>query len=211
MIISLIGMSNAGKTYWSKKLEAGGFTRFSCDDIIEKKLEKELKKLGFSGINDIAKWMGQPYETQYPQTSKKYLEFEKESLEEIIKILEGKPVHENIVIDTTGSVIYAGNGIMKQLRRLSKIVYLDIPESVKRQMRELYFQNPKPVIWGGSFKKAEDESDIEALKRCYPHLLEYRTNRYKEVAHLKLDYFLIRKPGFTIDDFLRLIRIGLDS
>ena len=66
-------MSGSGKSYWSKKLQAKGFKRFCCDDLIEKKLENELKKLGYSGIQDVAKWMGQPFDTQYLRSSKEYL------------------------------------------------------------------------------------------------------------------------------------------
>ncbi|MBD3202988.1 hypothetical protein GF327_01730, partial [Candidatus Woesearchaeota archaeon] len=66
MIISMIGMSNSGKTYWSKKLEKKyNFQRYTCDDIIRKKLKKILKKQGFSGIKDVSEWMGQPYEKRY--------------------------------------------------------------------------------------------------------------------------------------------------
>lgn len=206
MILTLIGMSNCGKTYWSKKLEEIGFTRFSCDDLIESKLEKELKNLGYSGIADVAKWMGQPFESQYRETSKKYLAFEKESLSGIIQILSKKSVYENIVVDSTGSVIYAGDKIMEHLRSLSIIVYLDTPEEVIRDLGRIFFKNPKPVIWGDKYIKREKESDAEALKRCYPSLLNYRCKEYRKYAYIELNYFLLRKPNFTVDDFLMMVQ-----
>lgn len=205
MIISLIGMSNSGKTYWSKKLESAGFIRFSCDDYIEDKLSKELKKLGYSGISDVSKWMGQPYEKQYPQASKKYLNFEVESLNEIIRKLEKGNIGKDMVIDTTGSVIYTGDKIMKDLARLSTIIYLDTPPEVRQKMCQLYFQNPKPVIWGDSFKKVNGERDVETLKICYPNLLEYRSKKYKKYARATLDYFLLRKQDITVNDFFELM------
>lgn len=205
MIISLIGMSNSGKTYWAKKLEKVGFYRFSCDDFIKQKLEKELRNLGFSGIRDVAKWLGQPYQKQYFPNSKKYLDFEIESLKEIMGKVKKGVISENTVIDTTGSVIYSGNKIMEDLAKSSIILYLDTPSSIKQRMCELYFQSPKPVIWGDSFKKINGESDLETLKLCYPNLLEYRNRKYKRYAKIILDYFLLRKPNFSANDFLTLI------
>lgn len=208
MILFLMGMSNSGKTYWSKKLEAVGFERLSCDDFIEKKLKKELKDLNLSGIDGVAKWLGQPFERQYPKTSRKYLRFEKESLIWIIKklkTLKKQSYHHNIVIDTTGSAIYTGEQILEKLRKLSIIVYLETPASVIKKMCKLYFQNPKPVIWGESFNRLEGETPMEALKRCYPHLLDYRRKKYQKYAHITLDYFLLRRPNFGIEDFLKII------
>lgn len=206
MIISLIGMSNSGKTYWAKKLETIGFLRLSCDDYIEKKLDKELKTMGYSGIHDVSKWMGQPYEEKYLQTSKKYLDFEIESLCEIIRKLKSGSIGQNIVVDTTGSVIYTGDKIMEELARLSKILYLDTPPEIKKKMYEIYFRNPKPVIWGDSFKRTNGESDLEVLKICYPNLLEFRSNKYKKYANITLNYFLLRKRNLTANDFLKFIQ-----
>lgn len=205
MIISLIGMSNSGKTFWARKLESAGFQRYSCDDLIEKKLDKELKKSGFLGIHDVAKWMGQPYEKRYQTTSRKYLEFEKVSLLEIFDKIKNDKLNRNVVVDTTGSVIYTGEDIMESLRRLTTVVYLDTPFRMKQQMCELYFANPKPVIWGDKFQKQNGETDMETLRFCYPLLLEYRCRQYKKHANIRLDYFLLRQSGFSSDDFLKLV------
>ncbi len=210
MIISLIGMSNSGKTYWSKKLEAIGFKLFSCDDYIRIKLGTVLKHFGFSGFSDVARWMGQPFDKQYLETSKKYLEFERESLDIILRHLEFGTRYQNIVVDTTGSIIYTGNDIIEELSKLTTIIYLDTPITVRQEMCKLYFQNPKPVLWGDMYKKRNGESDEKALKRCYPDLLNFRSKKYKKYAHITLDYFLIRQPGITTDDFLRLLQGNYD-
>ena len=74
MHITLIGMSNIGKTHWSNLLVTErGFTKIDCDFRIEQKLGPELTKLGYHGIRDVAKWMGQPFDPQYPETSRKFL------------------------------------------------------------------------------------------------------------------------------------------
>lgn len=205
MKISLIGMSNSGKTHWSTKLEEQGFKRFCCDDMIEKKLGSELKRLGYSGIEDVAKWMGQPYDEQYPQTSKKYLDFEKEVMHEIIDYLQTAHNEETIVVDTTGSAIYTGDTIMTQLANLTKVVYLDTPDSVKKEMYEAYIANPKPVIWGDSYNQQPNETENQALARCYPELLAYRTDKYKYYAHETVPYEVQRSEGFTIKDFYLLL------
>src|SRR5258706_6711991 len=119
MKISLIGMSGSGKTYWSEKLAQKGFTIFCCDALIEKKLGVELTSLGYNGIEDVAKWMGQPFSAQYKQTSKRYLQFEQEVMEEFLQFLEKTKDDENIVIDTTGSVIYLDKNIIKKLSQLT--------------------------------------------------------------------------------------------
>lgn len=198
-------MSNSGKSHWAQKLESIGFKRFSCDEIIEKKLAKELKVLGFSGINDLARWMGQPYEKKYSENSQKYLELERESLEIITKHLKSGARYQNIVVDTTGSIIYVGGNIVEELSKLTTIIYFDTPITVRQEMCQLYFQNPKPVIWGDNFKRSYGESSLNALKRCYPDLLEYRCKKYREYAHITVDYLLLRKSGITTDDFLSLL------
>lgn len=207
MKLSLIGMSNSGKTYWAKKLEEKGFLRFSCDDFIGKKLQKELTAKGYSGIHDVARWMGQPYESQYKQTAAKYLSFEIETMNTILHMLKSKwTKEENIVIDTTGSVIYTSKRIMMELKKSTTIVYLHTPHCVKKEMYLSYLKNPKPVIWGESFKKRNGESDEQALIRCYPQLLSYRLKQYKKYAHIVLDYFLARESSFTMIDLLNLMK-----
>ncbi|MDA2921939.1 hypothetical protein MYX07_01595 [Patescibacteria group bacterium AH-259-L07] len=80
MILSLTGMSGSGKTYWSQKLTDHGFSRICCDDLIEEKLAPELVKLGYSGIADVAAWLGQPYEPKFKENEAQYLKFEKQIL-----------------------------------------------------------------------------------------------------------------------------------
>ena len=62
--LSLIGMSGAGKSYWSKRMESLGFQMYSCDDLIAERLGQKLEEKGKSTIN-LAKWMGQPFSEGY--------------------------------------------------------------------------------------------------------------------------------------------------
>lgn len=203
MIISLIGMSGSGKSYWSKQLEKVGFKRICCDDLIEEKLSEELKKLGYSGIADVSKWMGQPYEPQFKKTSSQYLAYENLVMEEIYSFLEE---NKKIVVDTTGSVIYTNAKTLENLKKLTKIIYLKVPESVEKEMFNLYITDPKPVVWGNSFNKKSAETNLNALKRCYPDLLSYRSKQYEKLAKVTMDYHKLRNKNFGISHFLEEIK-----
>lgn len=205
MIITLIGMSGTGKSHWSKKLEKKGFVRYCCDDLIEELLGNDLKKLGYSGIADVSKWMGQPYDKQYSKTSRAYLEREIQVTKRFLREVK-KNKKKDIVIDTTGSVIYTGEDILKLLAELTRVIYLETPQSVQDDMFQLYIKDPKPVIWGGVFTKKRGESDRDALARCYPKLLKTRSQKYKKMAHKKLDYHALRTPKYTVTDFLAAVK-----
>lgn len=201
-------MSGSGKTHWSKKLERKSFKRFCCDDLIEKKLSKELKVLGYSGIQDVAKWMGQPYDIQYEETSKKYLRVEKEAVKKILEVINNsKSLYDkNIVIDTTGSLIYIEKDILEKLSKITKVVYLEVPNYVKEEMYQTYLKDPKPVIWGDSFYKVRGESNMEALRERYSELLRFRSKRYERLADITLNYFALHSPKYTINDFLESVK-----
>lgn len=207
MFISLIGMSGSGKSAWGKILERErGFKRYCCDDLIEEKLAPELTKLGYSGINDVSRWMGQPYDERYPETSRKYLDYEAESLREVLEEIKKMNKVDNVVVDTTGSVIYLPQELLEKLKKLTKIVYLKTPEHLMEEMIAKYVADPKPVIWGNLYQPKEGEAKEETLKRCYPDLLKYRAGLYEKLADLGLDYEIRRARNFTPDDFLKLAK-----
>src|SRR2546428_1490692 len=58
--LALIGMSGAGKTFWTKKLAAAGYPAVSCDDRIEQKLAPRLAAGGDPGLNRGAAGSGRP-------------------------------------------------------------------------------------------------------------------------------------------------------
>lgn len=218
LVVSFIGMSNVGKSHWSRKLRGEGlnywfrrlrkvgFERYCCDDLIEARLGPELKVSGYAGgIKDVARWMGQPYDPQYPETSRKYLEFEGEATREALAAVAQAKPDEKIVIDTTGSVIYLAPDILQELSARTRIVYIKASDRVKEKLYSDYLQNPKPVIWGESFNQKDGETEMEALGRCYPDLLAYRAQRYADLAHITLDYHTLRDPKFTVQDLITVI------
>jgi shikimate kinase len=199
-------MSGVGKTTWAQKLEETGYTRYSCDDAIEEKLADELTKLGYRGINDLAKWLGQPYEPQYNTNEQRYLDLEKESVEEALEKVASLPDDSRFVLDTTGSVIYMTDELLDELAEKTKIIYLETPEAVQQQMCENYFQDPKPVIWNGVYTQNPGEDETASLRRCYPELLKKRTQVYQRHAHVTIPYEVTWDEGFGVEDFLT--RIG---
>lgn len=182
MIITLVGMSGAGKTHWSKELEKKSFKRFGCDDLLEKKLNGN-----FSGIKSVAEWMGRPSDKNYRKRCREYLACEQKALEDILT--EIAKCTENVVIDTTGSVIYLDKKILKKLKALTKIVYLEIPPAYYQKMEQKYFADPKPVIWG-NFK-------------TYHDLLIFRARRYQKLADTVINYADLCRSGFGVSGFLK--------
>ena len=211
MKISLIGMANSGKTYWSKKLNGRGFTSYSCDDMIEEELSPELAGQGFSGIADLARWMGMPYEPQYQRNSQLYLDCECRVMQRVLDIVEAAPVEgEHIVIDTTGSVIYTSEEILERLKKHTLVIYIQTPSTIQKRMYDDFLACPKPVIWHDSFQMAGGQSVEEALASSYGDLLAYRSGRYEQFADIRVDYDQIRSPEFGVEDFLELIRREYD-
>ena len=204
--LALIGMSGAGKSYWSSKLINQGFHSFCCDDLIEKKLEEFLwlpdgKKLS------MAEWMGHPYEPQYIQAERNYLEFEVEMMGSICSFLREDGYRgKNVVVDTTGSLIYTGETLIGCLREITTIVYLKAQLGSIKAMYETFLKDPKPVLWQGRFNKQPQESNQEALLRCYPELLRSRQREYERYADVVIDFETLRKRGFGVKGFLETIQ-----
>ena len=204
--LALIGMSGTGKSYWSSKLINQGFHSFCCDDLIEKKLEDFLwlpngKKLS------MAEWMGHPYEPQYIQAEQNYLEFEVEMMESICSFLrEDVYQGKNVVVDTTGSFIYTGETLIGCLKEITTIVYLKAQLGSIKTMYETFLRDPKPVLWQGRFNKQPQESNQEALLRCYPELLRSRQREYERYADVVIDFETLHKRGFGVKGFLETIQ-----
>lgn len=198
-------MSGVGKSTWSSKLEKEeGFKRYSCDDLIEKELAPELKQLGYKGINDVSHWLGQPDDKRYKKNSRRYLELEAKSLAYILSEIK-KSNNGNIVVDTTGSVVYLPSKLLAALKKQTKVIYLKTPKTIIKEKIKQYVTDPKPVIWGDRYRSLRGEKKAETLKRCYPKLLKYRTKLYERLGDISIDYYTQRKKGFGAHNLLTLI------
>lgn len=204
--LSLIGMAGIGKSYWAMKLEAQGFRRFCCDDLIEEKLGPELIRPNGTTMS-MGEWMGFPFHEGYREREHTYLTHEIEVLNEVLDYL-GDPERnpdENIVVDTSGSVIYTGNGLLEELRRHTTVVYFSTPAEVQKQLLKAYVSNPHPMLWKDMFRKAPEETNMQALARCYPQLLMSRQKMYELFVDVTIDYYQCREKNFGVGDLLEAV------
>ncbi|MDX9850568.1 MAG: hypothetical protein RBT01_08685 [Anaerolineaceae bacterium] len=201
MFLTLIGMSGTGKSYWSKKLETHGFKRFGCDDLITLQF---AQRLGHSDTTDfnMHQWVGYPDEETYADRAQQYLQAEEDVLCEIIAYLNKAGQHENIVIDSTGSVIYMQPKILDAITHLTSMIYLDITPQDFDRMLKYYLENPVAIIWNGFFQPLPRESRQETFARCYPQLIKSRERKYKALAQVTIAASLHRNDNTSVEQFL---------
>ena len=199
-------MSGCGKSRWSMKLQEIGFKRFSCDDLITRKARPILTRPDGT-ILDIGKWMGFPYEYQYRSRESKYLSLEIQALSEILEYLDTKQnlPEENIVVDTTGSVIYCGHKLLKKLRKTTMVIHLSSPPGIQTQMLDRYLANKRPVLWRNLFNKRLNESNEEALERCYQRLLITREKLYQQHSHVTVPHRTHAQKGLSGINFMNMV------
>jgi shikimate kinase len=202
--LALIGMSGAGKTFWARRIAETGAVAISCDDRIEEKLAPRLAAGGYAGINGVAAWMGWPDSATYAEREAQYLAEEISTLDEILTELQGNP-QQSLILDTTGSVIYAGNHLLRRLRKLMTVVYLAASDAEQQLLIERYLSDPKPVLWRGAFQAKAGETAGEAVARCYPHLIVARRQSYEALAHAILQVAALRELPQTAAAFLELL------
>ena len=202
--LALIGMSGAGKTFWTKKLTAAGYPGVSCDDRIEQKLAPRLAAGGHTGISGVAAWMGWPDSATYTERESEYLAEAIHSLDEILTELEKQP-EKSLVLDTTGSVIYTGNNLLMRLRRQMTIVHLAASADEQQLLIERYLNDPKPVLWRGAFQPKAGEKPRDTVARCYPALIAARRQSYAALAHCTLQVTALREAALDALAFLKMI------
>jgi len=212
--LALVGMSGSGKSFWAKKLAAAGWGSVCCDDLIEQRLAPRLAAGGHSGINGVAAWMGWPNSVTYAQREAEYLAEEIGVMDEFLNNLEKDSSGTPIVLDTTGSVIYAQNNILMRLRRQMTVVHLANTEDEQRILVERYLNDPKPVLWRGTFHVKDQETPRETVARCYPLLIAARRKSYETLAHCAVHVSELRgthssdkeKNSGHVERFLQKIR-----
>ena len=202
--LALIGMSGAGKTFWSRLLASAGHPAVSCDDKIEERLASRLRAGGYSGINGVAAWMGWPDSPTYAERESQYLSDEIAVLEEVLANLSRVP-EKSLVLDTTGSVIYTGNHHLMRLRKLMTVVHLAASPQEQQLLIERYLNDPKPVLWRGAFQPRDGETPRQTVARCYPNLIAARRQSYAALAHCTIEVAQLRELSPQPSAFLTLI------
>jgi shikimate kinase len=187
-------MSGAGKSYWTARIAAAGYPAISCDTQIESRLKPALETGGYSGINGVAAWMGWPHLPTYADREAAYLSEEIAVLDEVLTGLEKNP-ERDLVLDTTGSVIYVGNHLLHRLRKQMLVVYLAASSDEQQLLIQRYLEDPKPVLWRGAFQARSGESPNETVARCYPMLIGARRQSYEALAHCSIPVSELREAS----------------
>ncbi len=203
MIISLIGMSGVGKSYWSTRLEQeAGYTRICCDDLIGQSLAAKLSALGIkSDLRSIAEWRGLPYEEQYVNNERMQILNEQKIMEVVCQQSDNSK-NENIIIDTSGSLVYIDKQVIQRLKNLSKMVYI---VAGKEQEHELYNDEVifhRPLVWGNSYQPKDNELQKEAMRRCFTELISWRSKQYERWASISIPYIHLRQKIKTTKEFI---------
>jgi shikimate kinase len=206
--IALVGMSGTGKTFWTRRLALAGHPSVCCDDCIEQRLRPHLQGGGFSGINGVASWMGWPDSPTYAQREAEYLAEEIAALDEVLTDLERNPSRE-LILDTTGSVIYTGNNLLLRLRRQMTVVYLAATPEQQQLLIQRYLSDPKPVLWRGAFQPKKNETPGETVARCYPVLIAARRQSYEALAHCSIPVAELRDSDLDAVAFLAKVNTRL--
>ena len=206
--IALIGMSGTGKTFWTRRLALAGHPSICCDDCIEQRLRPHLQGGGYSGINGVASWMGWPDSPTYAQREAEYLAEEIAALDEVLSDLERNPSRE-LILDTTGSVIYTGNNLLLRLRRQMTVVYLAATPEQQQLLIQRYLSDPKPVLWRGAFQPRKNETPGETVARCYPILIAARRQSYEALAHCSIPVAELRDSDLDAAAFLAKVNARL--
>lgn len=179
-VIIFMGMSGVGKSHYSKRINKDyGHRIISVDDMI-------AEHLGLNDVYAVREFFGEPYEEKYKENSKIYLDLEERFTNEALDIAENSG-GGNIIIDTTGSVIYLSDETLRRISKFKNRIYLDADEGYMDKLIEKYFADPKPVIWGelNNFTK---DNYLEKIKEQYPKLLKYRSDLYRKHCNIVIPF-----------------------
>ena len=170
------------------------------------------RKLGFSGVIpfDMHQWVGYPDEESYTENAKIYLRTEEEIMHNLLDYVENASNKEDIVIDSTGSVIYMPDMILERLKKLTKIIYLDITSQEFDSMLKYYLEHPVAIIWNDQFQQIPGETRQETFKRCHPKLIHSREKQYKDLMHFSMPSVFHRSTETTVETFLQFLNSQID-
>ncbi len=184
--LTLIGMSGVGKSFWAERLREEGFTWLDCDRAIADSLTELLSlNADEAPVHAVGRWMGMPWRDGYPTRQARYLALEAKATRNMLNAAVSQEASS--VVDTTGSVVYLPDALLGELRQKTHVLYLAVPEGRHQQLLERYLDEPKPVLWGDTYRPLGSEEAHETLRRCYPDLLSDRDRRYRALAHQTLD------------------------
>ncbi|MGC8490273.1 MAG: shikimate kinase [Syntrophobacteraceae bacterium] len=160
---------------------------------------------------ELGEWMGFPFEPGYEDREKRYLTAEEEVVGEIVRDFESGKLDRSmdIVVDSTGSLIYLDVDLLERLKRHTAFVYFHAPQSLWDEMLLLYSSNPRPILWHGTYQTGENETNEKALARCYKDLIISRDRLYSHYADIMVGAEGLREGNFNTLDLLKEIQSKL--
>lgn len=182
--VALVGMSNIGKSFTAMRLAA----KFNFDQVEVDKLIWEQS--GHDDMGALAEWLGQPYSDGYAEREKHLVSLEASATQSAMDCES-----ENPLLDTTGSVIYAGEAVLRTLRSRFYVVHIEASDGDLERLMALYFNHPKPLVWAEHFEAQDGKSNQESILECYPSLLDARENAYRALADRCLSSSFVLDPA----------------
>lgn len=151
MTISFIGMSGAGKSYVGSRFAA-------AHAMVFVDIDREMEaKYGGTPLQEILEELGEE-------------RFLKEQEEQVLALVEARRgVEEGLVVSPGGSVVYTP-GAMETLKKLGKVVYLQVPLAV---IKERIAEEPRGIVGLGA--------------KTFDELYEERTALYEKWADIVID------------------------
>jgi shikimate kinase len=193
--VAFIGMSNIGKSYTAMRLATKyDFSLIEVDKII-------WENLGHDSMDAFAQWQGHPYTDGYAEREKHSIALETDATRKALKTTKRNPM-----IDTTGSVIYTDDDVLKLLRQNYYVIYIEAMEDHLERLKVQYFKQPKPLIWAGHYKKLEGKTETESILEAYPELLTSRGKAYAQQADIALPSKMILNPDVSIEDIFEALK-----
>jgi shikimate kinase len=192
----LIGMSGSGKTHWARRLAKHlGVPYIQFDDLTARHPELLAHVLAYDGkdmAEKMGRFFGMPWTENFQQREDVYLRAESAAM--------NADYDMNSILDLSGSGIYHTQSL-ERLKRGRTTIYLETGAQEREQMLQNYIQNPKPVCWRGLYVQNSDETQTQALSRCYHHLLNDRAHLYARYADITLSFSAHRNAN-TVAEFL---------
>ncbi|MDB2437545.1 hypothetical protein N9W89_02425 [Hellea sp.] len=193
--LAFIGMSNIGKSYTAMRLAtAYDFNLIEVDKII-------WENLGHDSIDAFAQWQGHPYTEGYGERETQSIALETLATK---KALQTK--RRNPIIDTTGSVIYTDEAVLKTLKNNFYVVYIEAMEDHIERLKAQYFKQPKPLVWAGHYEKLDGKTETQSILECYPKLLASRGEAYEKLADVTLPSTLILNADIGLQDIFTALK-----
>ena len=194
MRLALVGMSGAGKTYWSQRLAENGYLHVCCDDLIAARVGFDSSDSEES-IAALSAWMGFPWDEGYRDRAQQYRQHETDVLESALAWVPGDGT-ERVVLDTTGSMVYLESELLGRMRDLFVVVHLETPLEVQGEMAESFISRPTPLIWPEEYGSDLFADELDSLRGLFPRLLQERERLYSDLSHVGVPLATRGSPEF---------------